>query len=265
MDSDSSDDSSVDPSFDDSPNDDSPNETTCFPQFNELPPEIKEHIIRQRPKLILAFSLVNKELHQLCESLYLKKVGRRSIRSHEIAKYRETNPLIFGSHNHVYNSMTAGEVNASVCIRRPGYVSFHENYNYWHINVKMEFDSRSLSFSTHYDNVSNVINDMFLYDYMTQYHILSKRLSCVRLNPTYAKDYILRYFDRWYQSCTDDAEDKMSYYLIMWINANVFHITPPPKEIFNLKFISIDEMLKVADEETERLHTAIRKAIMKLD
>lgn len=251
-DSDSSDYSSDD-------DDPSPNESICFPQFNDLPPEIKENIICQRPKLIPAFSLVNQELHHLSSRLYLEKVCKRSLRNHEIRAYIRTNPMRFGTHVHSYHSMTSGQAIANVYRRR-----FRED----NIVVMMNFKKSSLSFRKYYhDDIPsyNSLDNVFEYDYLMQYHILSKRLSCVRLNPSYAKDYILHYLDRWYRTITDEPDDQISFYLFLWMNAHVLQITPPPRETFSLGLPDDDSLLDATREETARLYTAIRDAITKLD
>lgn len=253
------DDSSSDESSDDE-------SITQFPQFNDLPPEIKEHIISQRRMLIPAFSLVNRELHELSKHLYLRKVGTRSFRYHEVATYLGTKPLIFGTHVHICHTRTNAEIKANVYIWRPDNIN-HPN-GYWNIGGTMETNGFDAVFRPHChyaldDAIDDLFYYLFYYDYLTQYHILSKRHSCVRLRPSYAKDYILHYFDRWYRRLGDENEDRISFYQILWMNAYVFNIIPAPKYTFNQE--SDEDILAIINIEIPRLYTAIRKAILKLD
>lgn len=237
------------------------NDGSYFPQFNDLPPEIKEHIIRQRPKLIPAFSLVNRELHQLSGRLYLTKIGGRSLQYHEIAQYRKMSPLILGTHNHTYHSMERGLVHVNLYKREC-------NMSSPNISVIMDFDDSYIKFQRyHHDESPNDYYnyDKYEYDYLTQYHILSKRLSCVHLHPSYAKDYILHYLDRWYQTLTDESDDRMSFYLFLWMNAHVFQIPLYPRDILSLNRYNVDDMLRIVNDEIARLYMAIRDAIMKLN
>ena len=241
------------------------NESIFFPQFNDLPSEMKEHIIRQRPELISAFFLVNRELHQLSARLYLEEALITDLSHREILTYQEMKPLMVGNIKVQERTTTYAEkkVDRHIYIRLSDGISANK---YGHIHTCIQFDN-NLSGSTtqcvnHVESVE--INRLYNYDYMTHYQILKKRLGCIRISPSYARDHILSDLDDWYQ---DTDANMMIFYQFLYMNAFIFNIPQSPNEIFIMRgttytITDLREMLKV---EIPRLYKEIRTAILKLD
>lgn len=241
--------------------------TICFPQFNDLPPEIKEHIIRQRTELIPAFSMVNHDLHELSKRLYLEEVAEQYPLYHELLAYKMTYPLMLGSlvHQiHVTNTKEKRTLNVYTKER-------HHNYKCIRIETLFDnvFSDCTTSVITNTVTPDDIIIDAE-YDYLTLYRILKKRLSCVRLQATYVKDYILRdldeYFKDYFKDPPNGQYDNIILYLFLYLNAYIFNIYPSPIEISTLiERNKMNDISMILNVEIPRLYIAIREAIMKLD
>ena len=247
-----------------------PEEHLDIAQFNALPDELKEHIIRFRPDIITKLTRVNRNFYDLSIRPYLEKLCQLRTQNRELQEYIATQPLILGHHYCFSGAYTDYEIECAttVYIRRP-----QNDYIFVDLRSGINFSPLGLEISKGGGIAGGIaVSDNEELDLITQYNILRNRLGCVHRHATYAKEYILRNLDDRYHTVMEtrnvnfdrNVTSQISLFQMLWMNSYSFNISPsisfPTGDIQD-----IPAFMNKINKEIIRLYTAIRKAVIRLD
>lgn len=186
-------------------------------EFNTLPYEIQSKILRSYESLKPASLLVNKNIYkEAITSMYHDECDK-IISEKEFKQYViDYNPTLvckfyFDKANEwwkyiafIKDTINMGTISALI-LQHPGlnYCGTMTIVNVGLLQARELFDSMT----------DNNRAKPFEYDLMTMYYIYMNRQSCININPNYAKDKVLEFYDDVYSSL--DYED-----LLVFLRAN---------------------------------------------
>lgn len=233
-----------------------------FHLFNDLPLELQVYILSQNIDILKQSILISSSMMELMKFEYIKKIGSLPLTDNEINTYIKNTKLTFNPSNDThlikpviekfaFFQFTPFEKKWSTSLFEGHYFcamkSFYFEYNSYYDNCPtykllegcMYFFYMSANNSIYINvclfyeyTVSNSdITDDIILDLRSQYNMYKCRLSCQRINPNYAKELILKYFDdivnhdymKW-SKLSLLAEFQL--YIFLTVNARILDITP---------------------------------------
>jgi len=246
-----------------------------FHLFNDLPFELQEYILSQHVDILKKSLLISSSIRELMKYEYIKKIGSLPFTDNEIDTYIKNTIL---THNPTMDTHLIKPViekfacfqfnpfekewstSLSEGLGHHFYVmkSFYFEYNSYYDNCPTYkllegcvhffdmFTNNSIYINVYpfYEyNVSNSdIDGDIILDLRSQYNMYKCRLSCQRINPDYAKERILKYFDdivnhgymKW-SKLSSLAE--LQLYIFLTVNARTLDITPIIYNSYNFNVI----------------------------
>lgn len=175
-------------------------------RFNELPYELQEHIISQRPELIRTFYQTNPDYNSLLVHDLSKIVCNKPIseKEYEEAEFKQltTANLYHGLYS-THNFILILEIQVKNIFNDKIKILNAVKYK----NGSVEFSD---TIDGNYEEFSSVT------DSLLNYTILKNRLSCIRLNPNYAKDSTIENLNDIldvYQNSYETQDEMHTFYL----------------------------------------------------
>lgn len=233
--------------------------------FELLPSEIKTEIFGQIPETSLIGNQLNRKAYSAASKILLRDICTRPISEKEIRAYIATQPRLIGIVESDISWLKIDDLHTTVLFLQnysdnPAHAEWAHTYINLYEDQSTEYTELSYQGSneTHgWENeelfkVDTVYNITFrrpgsTLDLVSMYRILSKRLGCIKLDPNFAKQYVL---DKFEQIVTATPSILYPLYLHIYLLMYVW--------IFNLHFESIDifEPFRIfIDEQTGELYS----------
>lgn len=236
--------------------------------FNSLPLELQRQIITERSDLTLAFSGVNADYNELLERP-IYNLCDKPISDHELLHIIDYQPTRGNLHKKYlkYNKNGIGQVGNLLVL-----ISEHPILGHHTIMIEVIVDHR-----VKIQEIPLGLHDQKLafyktsnHDFLTLHNVWSNRLSCMKMNPAYAKEKVLKRFDEQQQLYENfmakDRRIDFSYqnmiitvYCVLIVHKYVFNIIDKSKLT---KLNDIYANIKEIKEDIDYLHTAIRQKLV---
>jgi len=157
-----------------------------------LPWDILYEIFKE-PNIYVIGIRLNKEFHTQLTRYVLTIIGRRPVSRHEIYIYaRELWNINRKPYLNIYFSSSKG----------PIYEEFLGGRSYY-----------GYIETTHH--IDKLLDDGYLIDFCSYKEILSRRISCVKMNPSYPLDETLKYIERLFQTKVVKKYEGLCHFLEM--------------------------------------------------
>lgn len=178
-----------------------------------LPSEVIAEILSHDPNLILSGRQLSRQIYQRLDPIYLKQFCLAKINQKELDTYLFTRPKIFALFTHqiiseddrplvptceLYFYFLSSYLSLNISCHY--FEDFDETYyslafrndigNTNPTNIKLQTDKH---LTNNYPNVLDPVNEV---DLLSMYKILRTRLTCLRINPDYAKNTVINRFNQ---------------------------------------------------------------------
>lgn len=224
--------------------------------FIFLIPELKIHIISQHIHLIKIFSQVNHEYKHLLKNQYINILGRLKIRKYEQTRIKQA---VKGS---LYKKNYDGD-RRSYLVKITYKSLIQDRYKiclYEFFYDPSGFTSKKVS-PFKIQNALNYYDTVFCHDLLIRYHVYTKRLGCMEINPNYAKESILSYLNLTEADSVNTNIEIVNLYIFLIMNKYVFNIEDDSDLI---KLQNIEDNRDNIHCDIKRLFQLIRNKILAL-
>ena len=235
-------------------------ENTFDPErFTDLPFELQEYIIAQRPELIQTFSRVDPVYSGLLEHDLMEQICNRDVSQKESDK-ADISQRITG---YLYQNVISDD---NILFVLDIYIKgfFNQPTNILNV-VQYTNEGVYLSDGIEGDYQSNPIHDSLL----MRHSILKNRLNCMKINPNFAKDAVLKVFNTEVESFRSDFKYNdtntypyiIKYYLTFLLDVYTFNI------LIDLNILLLQDIPNNIDtiiHDIDTMIDLIRKAILVL-
>ena len=196
--------------------------------FNKLPPELQSKIIRENIKgvesLLISKNITKSVLPQFLLEECLNPICDREIR--EYIKKKNTTQM-YCQFNHTNQEFLGSVYNNLNCCTRDIYLKLHkvlpteqsDNNSYFSLQSHNKFSMQTRLCIL--DRTTKI-----LYDLITIYNILCRRISCLKVNQSFAKKATIDLFNKLYESTVKENNiSSLSYFLVFLMgNAHIMDI-----------------------------------------
>jgi hypothetical protein len=232
---------------------------------------MQERVLAQRPELIRTFSQVNPEYSGLLEHEYLDQVCNRSISTPEIIHVARTLPtkITLTQHNLRQENGLITKIGFVMSINQKILQRNNGTYIEIIIDTIHGIGIREITFTQFQQYYQGAMSEK---DLLTFYSIWVNRLSCIQINPDYAKNRTLNKLNQYWDMYNNflNTHDKIDFqykaqiiwtYMYMYMGKYVFNIM----DNSNLtKLSNIDQNLDDIKNDIRYLYQAIRQRILLL-
>jgi hypothetical protein len=217
-------------------------------RFNDLPFELQEHIISQKPELIQLFSRLNPVYNELLKPDLFKNVCNRDF------SQSESNEAYFKQLTSAYLFQSVYGPDDFLLILEVRVRNIFNERNT--ILTVVKYTNGNVIFSDKVDD--DYQNFRYTMDSLSRYNMLSNRLNCMSINPNFAKYNTINDLND-IIDVYEDALDDDSHFLIFYI-FNLYMTCLMNVYVFN---IIVDFDITLLEDITNNL-TLIRQDINRM-
>lgn len=171
-------------------------------QFFNLPLELQENILKQRPELISRFSQISKEYNELMLPAWYNEFCMLPPTNKEIINYINSQPKYIGLVLDDYGLRVLNLRNNFLIGIRDDVTGIYKYHSYYFDNSQFVDEPITLNLDT-----STIVNLIAIsFDLVTQYNILVQRTPCIRYRPNYKNEFVKRYIMGRFDRATTDLD-----------------------------------------------------------
>ena len=229
--------------------------------FLDLPLEIQQQVILERPDLLKMFSRVNYDYHELLERSMVNEFCNQPISEHEFLYIEDFQPI----RGTLYKKFIGKNVNNLLIIDQSNLINGKKT-TMIEIIVDDPIHIQTIPPQLHQAKKEYYHDDLVFYDYLSLYNIWTNRINCMK-DSNYAKSRTLSRLDNQEKVYAVNKNRKMNLdyknfisciYISLIMNKYIFNIIDPSKIT---KLMDIEANIDDIKHDIEYLFKTLREII----